>query len=637
MISPNNASLDYGALLKAPGGYTVDFAIATTYSLDMKALMGAYLSLGLSVDTDSNLAEDPMYLFAALSEMRDRVLAFCEKGRIVGRGDYPALYCQLESGIMEVDLPEVSNDAGYFKYPSFHPKTWLIRFTPSSGEGPARYRVCVLSRNLTFDGSWDLACSSDGEYREQHKFASEGGYSIQAYVRQLKALYGNGPYSAKLDTVMSEIAYVNFGWKEKGYRLALPLSYTGVAGAKTFAEEFAHILGRSSRVMVMTPFISSANDETDPLWCIAQRFDGAQEKPLLVTRRSSISSNPKALTKLQGFSLYAVRDDLVTAQFERDEGKDDAEKPSVEPRDIHAKAYLFERAGETGQCDLFIGSANASPKGFYANQEAMMHLSILQNNSFDRLLGELGLTPDEIEKGSLFEPVLPESLVSLVESGEDDSAMLKQQRDFDHFLRKASFEMRIQKSESEGLFEVAVTVRGDELQMGRCTIALATQTVSLPLQNEVMFGGVALQKLTELVRVSCNVGESKSVRLMKCKLLKGAEYLEQQRRELFKMVTKGRFTEYLEFRLSGNPELVASLAGVRGASGLASGSGATSRYDGLYESLLRSYTAKPLQTDALVTECLEMLTAEQGQEPDEEIMAIRKLLETVQKGARYAC
>lgn len=42
--------LDYGGLLTPDIGYDVDFAVAFTYSLDLEALLGVPVSLGLLDD-----------------------------------------------------------------------------------------------------------------------------------------------------------------------------------------------------------------------------------------------------------------------------------------------------------------------------------------------------------------------------------------------------------------------------------------------------------------------------------------------------------------------------------------------------------------------------------------------------------
>ena len=55
MLNPNNDRLDYGQVLAPPDGYTLDFAIGTTYSLDLDALVGACIALGLSEETDTGI------------------------------------------------------------------------------------------------------------------------------------------------------------------------------------------------------------------------------------------------------------------------------------------------------------------------------------------------------------------------------------------------------------------------------------------------------------------------------------------------------------------------------------------------------------------------------------------------------
>ena len=47
--------VSYGNLLLPPDGYTLNFAVGTTYSLDLEALTAVCISLGLAEDTDSTL------------------------------------------------------------------------------------------------------------------------------------------------------------------------------------------------------------------------------------------------------------------------------------------------------------------------------------------------------------------------------------------------------------------------------------------------------------------------------------------------------------------------------------------------------------------------------------------------------
>ena len=61
MLNPNTDRLDYGRLLAPPPGFHLDFAVGTTYSLDLDALVGAALSLTLGEETDSALLENPVW------------------------------------------------------------------------------------------------------------------------------------------------------------------------------------------------------------------------------------------------------------------------------------------------------------------------------------------------------------------------------------------------------------------------------------------------------------------------------------------------------------------------------------------------------------------------------------------------
>ena len=82
MLNPNDDRLDYGRLLAPPEEYQLDFAIGTTYSLDLDALVGASIALGLSEDMDSSLMNNPICLLEALRTVGDKVALFCEAGKI---------------------------------------------------------------------------------------------------------------------------------------------------------------------------------------------------------------------------------------------------------------------------------------------------------------------------------------------------------------------------------------------------------------------------------------------------------------------------------------------------------------------------------------------------------------------------
>ena len=139
MLNPNNDRLDYGQVLAPPDKYRLDFAIGTTYSLDLDALVGACIALGLSEETDSDLMKNPICLLEALRATGDKVALFCEGGQIHTPNSVTPLYILLEKMVFQVNT---AKRRGIAKFPSFHPKFWLLRYVDKQNN--PLYRVCLL-------------------------------------------------------------------------------------------------------------------------------------------------------------------------------------------------------------------------------------------------------------------------------------------------------------------------------------------------------------------------------------------------------------------------------------------------------------------------------------------------------------
>lgn len=154
--------VSYSSMLLPPDGYTLNFAVGTTYSLDLEALTAVCLALGLAEDTDSALLQSPVSMLNALQKVSEKLLIFCEAGQIKMPGTPSALSLLLEKMIIPVALPKVR---GISHYPAFHPKTWVLQYV--NAQGDYHYRFAVLSRNLTFDRSWDVSFAMDSSKTAQ--------------------------------------------------------------------------------------------------------------------------------------------------------------------------------------------------------------------------------------------------------------------------------------------------------------------------------------------------------------------------------------------------------------------------------------------------------------------------------------
>ena len=106
MLNPNEDRQDYGSILSAPPNYELDFAIGTSYSLDLDSLIGASISLGLNEETDTVLKDNPIFLLEALRATGDKVALFCQKGSIHLPNNPTKLHILLEEMVFQVNVEE---------------------------------------------------------------------------------------------------------------------------------------------------------------------------------------------------------------------------------------------------------------------------------------------------------------------------------------------------------------------------------------------------------------------------------------------------------------------------------------------------------------------------------------------------
>src|SRR5690349_19001163 len=142
-------------LLRPPAGCALDFAVGTTFSLDLISALMLPLSFAFFdwEKPDGELVADPLALLEALRRYRDRFTVFCQSCQIHLPATYPPLVTFLEPCICDVEAPDPEG--------IFHPKVWALKFVAK--DEVIRYRILCLSRNLTFDRCWDTAVSLDGE------------------------------------------------------------------------------------------------------------------------------------------------------------------------------------------------------------------------------------------------------------------------------------------------------------------------------------------------------------------------------------------------------------------------------------------------------------------------------------------
>ena len=355
MLNPNNDRLDYGQILSAPNKYKLDFAIGTTYSLDLDALVGASLALGLSEDTDSKLVHNPIALLEALRVTGDKIALFCEAGQIHMPSKVTSLYILLEQMVYQVKTPKTK---GIGTYPSFHPKFWLIRYIDEKNN--PLYRVVILSRNLTFDRSWDVTFCMDGVKKDTETTKNDPIKDFLAYT--LPFAKKNPDKQKKIRQICKELSYIHFDVGSNGFYDFdfIPVGVRKADGGYYSIKDYPLFTSTFNELLVMSPFLSDEvikgfNDSNRSL---------TQTERVLITRAMSLSSlKPENCDK---FRIYTVKDSVIDGESIVSE-----EDNNIQKQDIHAKIFMLRKYSDS---ELYLGSLNASRNAIIGNIEFVIRL-----------------------------------------------------------------------------------------------------------------------------------------------------------------------------------------------------------------------------------------------------------------------
>lgn len=374
MFKPTSDRLDYSTLLAPPDGYEVVSAVGTTYSLDLDALVGTCIALGLAVNTDSQMMNNPVYLLEALRKTADKVVLFCEAGQIHVPANKSSLYILLEKMVYEV---QVQKQAKAPVYPSFHPKFWLIKYRDAAGN--IKYRTVILSRNLTFDRSWDVSVCLDGTLGGEN---TERSIPIRDFLNYLMGFLKGSDDNIKakrklLSGMAREIIDVSFEADGKIFTdfEFIPVGIKDEHGQKYSMKDAPIFTDTFHEAFIMSPFLSgSVIDEFNK-----RNTNIENPECTLITRRASLEK--LKASQCDNFKIYTMKDAIVEGESALSE-----ESKDIRKQDIHAKLYLWRKYSDS---ELYLGSLNASYSAMHGNIEFMLRLC-----SRNRYLNTAILTKD---------------------------------------------------------------------------------------------------------------------------------------------------------------------------------------------------------------------------------------------------
>ena len=326
MFDVANDRLHYGELLQPDVGYTLDFAVGMTYSLDLEALLGVPVSLGLLEDGDCGQMDSPLYILEAIRSSANQIAIFCNAGGIKLPHKIQSIYSLLEESVFEVRMPDHGN---------FHPKLWVLKYTSEDGE--PYIKLLMLSRNLTFDTSIDLCVAMRGSIKRAKRLKNRPVADMLTFVSNFAKKEKKQKILALADDIL-HVASFEVEAPFEDYEF-FPMGIPGYDGKKS------DLFRKKYDLFTVSPFLS------DDILDRAARCPG---RKTLVTRKTSITE--KALKTFD--RVYITKDVLSDNEFGT-------------RQDIHAKLY-FTTTDEGNY--LYIGSANASHNAFYRNVECLLRL-----------------------------------------------------------------------------------------------------------------------------------------------------------------------------------------------------------------------------------------------------------------------
>jgi len=346
MLQPDDRKL-LAELLEAPDGYQLEHAIATTFTLDLTALLT--VPLGFS-GTDLMVGTNKLALLQSVQQYASKIDVFFQRGMLKVPHKNNSLLAFLEPTVHPVGPPA----NGYL----FHPKLWVLRYSAieqdADLEKKSKFRLICGSRNLTFDRSWDAAITLDGEEKNR-RYAYNN--PLCGFLRSLPTrTEGLSPdRQQQIEETITQLN--NVEWEKPD----------GVVDGNDWLQ--FHIFGdfatkvpdrSGNRILVVSPFVNSAGlmqfDAKYPLSIISRdtEFDALDES----AREWVADTSPSMYVLNDSAAIWDIDDEEAGARWDL--------------TGLHAKLYVFDRGHYT---HVLIGSANATDRGWGGNDEILVEIT----------------------------------------------------------------------------------------------------------------------------------------------------------------------------------------------------------------------------------------------------------------------
>ena len=356
MLNPSDRKL-YADCLEPPEGYRFDCGVATSFTLGLEPLLALPFTLATNhaAEPDAVLANKAA-LLQSLHEVTDHLTVFCHEGYIGVPRKRRLLYSYLEDCVVPV---RAEHAAGVF-----HPKVWVLRF--HDGDGGWLLRVVVLSRNLTYDRSWDIVLCLDGEPTGRR---CKDSYELADLLDALPSLAVQPLAEHRLEAVRDlaeDVRHTRFDVPEP-FRGHARFHLVGIGG-----REFdPRIDGYGDRVLCVSPFVSPG--------ALTYANGFVRSEAVLVARSDELD---RCADALDGWKCFVLSDDIETGdEGDAPETEEDALR-ALSPSGLHAKLFLVQDG--RGRTTWWVGSLNHTTAAWEGrNVELMVELTGTKDVSID--------------------------------------------------------------------------------------------------------------------------------------------------------------------------------------------------------------------------------------------------------------
>lgn len=296
--------------------------------------------------------ENPFALLTALRRNASRISLYCHAGAIKVPARHVPLLAFLEDAVHPVTPPRRGG--------VFHPKLWLLRFV--ANDEPIQYRLLVLSRNLTFDRSWDVALALDGALLDR-KRGIAANRSLSDFIAALPGMATSaghpviGAAADRARLLSDEIRRVEWTLPD-GFDF-LEFHPIGHDGKPNWPVVDLY------RLLVISPFVGGD--------ALAKLRAETREELILIGRFEELSKlDADALAHADETAIFDDPSSLLELDSDPTVSRaDETEQPPTELSGLHAKVFAGERYR---RAVVYVGSANATAAAFDLNVEFLVEL-----------------------------------------------------------------------------------------------------------------------------------------------------------------------------------------------------------------------------------------------------------------------